>query len=90
MKIVIVVDKINSAIFRLAVPIKRHNPHLDIEILDYHPKSPDLSQMERAGKLLPEADIVLVSYWKSGEKLKEIFDLNTKPTILWVHNPYDL
>jgi len=92
MKIVIVCDKKKSAIHRLSLPIQKHNPHLKIKILPFHPKRPDLDQLEAAPKLIEEADLVHIAYWKSSKKLDETFPdlLKGKPKILCHYNPYDV
>jgi len=92
MKVLIVVDKIQSAIHRLALTIEQYNPHLDIEILPLHPKRPSPEQIEEIVKAWEVADVVHVSYWKSGEKFKEMYPKKwaEKRKILWHHNPYDI
>lgn len=92
MKICIIVDKPNSAIYRLALPIAEHNPHLKMSIVSFHPKRPAIEEIHAVQKELKEADIIHISYWKSGEKIREMFPhlLKDQPTILWHHNPYDV
>ena len=90
MKITILVDKPRSAIDRLCQAIKRHNPHLDIDICSLHPKRPDLDQIERATKSVQACDILFVGYWRSAEKIKEYIDISQKKKMCWLNNPYDL
>ncbi len=92
MRVLIIVDKKKSAIHRLALPIQKHNPHLKIEILPFHPKRYTPEDAKKATDLLEWADLVHVSYWKSGAKLKELFPdkFAAKPKVLWHHNPYDI
>jgi len=92
MKILILTDKNGSAIDILSQHIKRHNPHLDISIQSFHPKRPDIDQLEKAPKLWDEADLVHVAYWKSGEKFKELYPdkFKSKRKILCHYNPYDV
>lgn len=90
MKVLVLVDKIQSAIHRLALSIEKDNPHLDIAIIPLHPKRPDMDQIEAMHKAFLECDILHVMYWKSGEKMKEYVDITTKPSILSHHNPYNV
>jgi glycosyltransferase involved in cell wall biosynthesis len=92
MRILILVDKEKSAIHRLALPIQKYNPHLDISIEAFHPKRPSIDQIEAVTKAWDEADLVHVSYWKSGEKFKELYPekFASKRKVLWHHNPYHL
>jgi glycosyltransferase involved in cell wall biosynthesis len=93
MRIAIIVDKYDSAIGRLSKAIVRHNPHLKIKLVAFHPKRPDALQIADAVEAFKWADIVQIAYWKSGEKLKEFIDFATwtsKKKILCHYNPYDL
>lgn len=89
MKILILVDKLGSAIDRLSKLVQVNNPHLDINVLSLHPKRPDITEIEAVTKAFEECDILHVAYWKSGEKLKEYVDISKKPKILCHYNPYD-
>lgn len=88
MKITIIVDKIGSAIYRLALPIQKYNPHLNIQICDLHPKRPSEEQLKRVITNIQDSDIVDIHYWKSGELIKEY--IKDKKKILFHFNPYDL
>jgi len=90
--VLILVDKHKSAIDRLAQTIKEHNTHLNIKVLPLHPKRPDPIQVSDVIDAWEEADVVHVSYWKTGEKFKELFPelWDKKRKILWHHNPYDI
>ena len=92
MKILILVDKLGTAIDRLARMILKHNPALDIKILALHPKRPSLDDIETLASLLDWCDLLDVHYWKSGEKAKEIYPdkFAAKKKILFHFNPYDL
>jgi len=92
MKIVISVDKKNSAIDRLAEDVKKNLPYLDIVICDTHPKRPDPEQLENFRKNIVDADVWDCQYWKSGKLLLDLFpnELKNKPKILQHHNPYNL
>lgn len=90
MKILIVVDKTGSAIDRLSQSIKKHNTHLDIQVLPLHPKRPSIEEVDLVVKAFNECDLLHVAYWKSGEKLKEFVDISSKKKILCHYNPYDI
>lgn len=88
MKITIIVDKLGSAIHRLAIPIQRYNQHINIQICDLHPKRPSEDQMRRVLRNIQDSDIVDVHYWRSGELIKD--QIKDKKKILFHFNPYDL
>ena len=92
MNILIVVDKYGTAIDRLAQSVKKHNTHFNIKVLSLHPKRPDAFEIAEIHKALQWCDLLDVHYWKSGEKIKELYpDLfNSKKKILCHFNPYDL
>lgn len=91
MRIFIVIDKIGTAIDRLAQAVKKHTPHHEIKILAVHPKRAAPETISEAGKLMEWADIIDVHYWKSGEVIRtanqKVFE--SKPRILFHFNPYD-
>ena len=93
MKILIVVDKLESAIGKLALANKKINTHFDIDVIAVHPKRPDPQQIEDYIRLASEADIVDYQYWKTAlmlrDNLREVFDIAPKK-ILQHHNPYDV
>lgn len=91
MKVLIVVDKIGSAIERLAQMVKKHAPYHDIQILPVHPKRNDSEALFEASQLLQWADIIDIHYWKSGDVLMSTFaNQMKKPKILFHFNPYDI
>jgi glycosyltransferase involved in cell wall biosynthesis len=91
MKILMVVDKIGSAISRLSDGVKKYNPHLHIDIIAVHPKRPDIDQLEQFERLAKKADILDFEYWKTYVTLKEIYpELMNKPKMLAHYNPYNI
>ena len=92
MNILIVVDKFQSAIHRLAIPVEKHNKHFNIKIFPVHPKRNEASTLSEAQQLLNWADLIDIHYWKSGEVLRLAFpeEFNKKPKVLFHFNPYDL
>ena len=90
-KVLIVVDKSGSAIDRLAQSVKKHNRHLFIDILPFHPKKYSKADLELFEKMAIDADVINFEYWKSAMVLIENFPwLRSKKKILAHHNPYDL
>ena len=91
MKILIVVDKNGTAIWRLANSIKRNLSQHEIVIFPVHPKRNDADVMIEAQKLMQWADIIDIHYWKSGQVLREAFpkEFEDKPKMLFHFNPYD-
>lgn len=92
MKILIVVDKIGSAIDRLAKMVKDHNPQHTIEILPVHPKRNDSETLYEASQLLEWCDVLDIHYWRSGEVLRTPFakQFESRPRVLFHFNPYDV
>lgn len=91
MNILIVVDKYQSAIHRLALSVEKYNPHLNIKIYPVHPKRNDIEVLHTAQQLLNWADLIDIHYWKSGEVLRTSFpqEFESKPRIVCHFNPYD-
>lgn len=92
MKVVIFVDKIGSAIWKLAEAVRVNTDYMDIRVFPVHPKRNDIETLVEAQNLMNWADIIDIHYWKSGEILKTSFpsEFNSKPKILFHFNPYDL
>ena len=91
MKILIVVDKQDSAIDRLSQLIKKNLDYLSIRVLSVHPKrysEESLRIFEREAK---QADLIHFQYWKTAMMLMGKFEwLKEKPSLLTHHNPYNL
>lgn len=91
MRVLIVTDKENSAIWRLSIGVKKHNPHLHVDVIACHPKKPSLDQLQTFERLAKEADILDFQYFKTYILLRELYpELMNKPKILQHHNPYNL
>jgi len=91
MKVLAVVDKLGSAIWKCATAENNLSKYIDYEIVAVHPKKPSVEQLEEFRIKSFEADLIDFQYWKSGLKLLELFPhLKDKPKILTHHNPYDL
>lgn len=92
MKILVTHPKVGSAIERLATMNAKYMPHHEFRFAEVHPKRPDPEQLQRFIEAYEWCDIWDAQYWKTAEKLQEIFpgQLDKKPSILTHHNPYDL
>ena len=91
MKVLIVVDKLGSAINICANAMKKLADFIDYDIVAVHPKRPSTEQLEDFRKKAFEADIIDFQYWKSADMLLRCFPfLKDKKKILTHHNPYDV
>lgn len=92
MKILIIVDKTDSAIDRLSKAVQRNLPHQQIIVFPVHPKRSELDTFIELEKLLRWADVIHVAYWKSGKVVREQYPelFKAKPRMLSHHNPYDV
>jgi glycosyltransferase involved in cell wall biosynthesis len=92
MNILLLVDKFESAIDRLAQSIKRYNQHLNIEVVGVHPKRPSPEQIEEVAQKLDWCDFIMCNYWRSGEVVRQLYKdkWDSKPKTLHHNNPYDL
>lgn len=89
MKVLIIVDKRDSAIGRLATYIQKANPQHEIRIESFHPKRANAAEMVSVEAGLHWCDLVHFQYWKSAERVRSIYNI-TKPYILTHCNPYDV
>ena len=91
MRILIVCDKIGSAIHSMALGVQKYNPYLHIDVIDVHPKRPSPEQIGLFLDLAQKADILSFEYWKTYIMLREQYsEIMSKPKILAHHNPYNL
>lgn len=92
MNIVSFVDKDGSAIDRLARMNAQRFPHLNVNVLDFHPKRPDAIQMEDARKAIEWADIIDFQYWKTAVAIRNLFpkECEGKKTILTHQNEHNI
>lgn len=89
MKIVCVVDKVGTALDRLAKGVEPYHTNIEYVVCDVHPKRPDQEQLRRFEKEALDADIIDAQYYRSLYKLRELFPwLKDKKTILTHNNPY--
>ncbi len=91
LKVVCVVDKVDTAIDRLAQGMAIYHTNLDYQVVDVHPKRPDAQQLQRFEEAAYDADILDWQYFKTAEMLRSRYDwLKDKKHILTHHNPYSI
>lgn len=91
LKVVCIVDKTGTALDRLGKSVIPFHKNLDYVVLDCHPKRPDREQLEAIQRECMDADIIDAQYFRTIEKLREIFPwLKEKKTILTHNNPYSI
>lgn len=89
LKIVVIVDKTDSAIDRLARGAAKYHTNIEYVICDIHPKRPTPEQLQRFESEAKDADILDCQYYKSSEMLAERYPwVKEKKRILSHHNPY--
>lgn len=91
LKVVTVVDKVDTAIDRLAKGNAKYNTNIEHVILDVHPKRPDPVQLQRFEDNATDADIIDWQYFRTAEMLRQRYSwlLSTKQ-VLAHHNPYSI
>ncbi len=92
MKILTVVDKLGSAIHKLALANQKYNTHFENVIIPFHPKRPDQGQIDLFLEHIETADLVDFQYWKTALKILEDYPqyFENKKTVLQHHNPYSI
>lgn len=89
-KIALITDTNQSAIWRLAAALKYDG--ITYKSTSFHPKKPSPEQIQKVQELFAWADIVHIQYWKTGAKIRSMFPQmwGTKRKILTHYNPYNL
>lgn len=91
LKVVAVVDKVGTAIDRLAKGVIPYNGNLDYIVCDVHPKRPDPEQLSKFEQAAASADIIDFHYFRSAMALLERYPwLSEKKLILNHYNPYSI
>lgn len=89
LKVVSIVDKVGTALDRLAKGVAPYMNGIDYHVIDVHPKRPDPEQLARFEQLARTADIIDAQYYRSIEMLRERYSWAKEiPTILTHNNPY--
>jgi len=91
LKVVAVVDKVGTALDRLAKGVEKYNYNIDYEVVDVHPKKPSMEQIKKFVEVAMFADIIDWQYFRTAEMLRKEFDwLKDKKHILTHNNPYSI
>lgn len=91
LKVLAISDKKDTAIDRLCKGVIPYHDNLDYKVLDFHPKRPDPEQIARLKAELPTTDIIDAQYFRTIEKIRELFpEAKDIPTILTHNNPYSV
>lgn len=89
MRVVAVVDKVGTALDRLAKGVAPYHTNLDYHVIDVHPKRPSPEQLQRFEELAKTADIMDYQYYRTADMLRERYSwLKDIPSILTHNNPY--
>lgn len=89
LKIVVIVDKVGTALDRLAQGVAKYHDNIEYIVCDVHPKRPDREQLNRFENAAIDADIIDAQYYRSLYMLREMYPwLKDKKTILTHNNPY--
>lgn len=90
-RVVVVTDKENTAIDRLAQNMKPYMDTMEYIIVSVHPKRPSLEQLQRFEDVAKTADIIDFQYFRTAEMLRQRYEwIQDKKTILAHHNPYSI
>lgn len=90
LKVLCVVDKEKTALDRLAQGVAKYHNNIDYKVLAVHPKRPDHEQLRAFSEAAMDADIIDWQYFRTAEKLREMFWLSSKKQILTHNNPYSV
>jgi glycosyltransferase involved in cell wall biosynthesis len=91
LKVLAIVDKENTALDRLAKGVAPYHDNLEYKVISFHPKRPDAQQMEQMRTELQTTDIIDAQYFRTIEKVRELFpESRNIPTILTHNNPYSI
>lgn len=90
-KVVTIVDKEKTAIWRLAKMLEPYHKNLNYVVIDCHPKRPSPEQLQRVEQECMTADVIDAQYFKTMDMLRGKYPwLKDIPTVLTHHNPYSI
>lgn len=91
LKVVSIVDKQATALDRLARGVIPYHDNLDYKVLDFHPKRPSPEQLATVEKECRSADVIDYQYFRTAEKIREIFPwIKEIKSVLTHNNPYSI
>lgn len=94
MKVLQIVPAPNTAITTQANGISQHNKDIEFRCIPFHPKKPDQGQIRALKDGWHWCDFVDMQYWKSGAKIKEMYQgqnlWKARKKMLTHYNPYNL
>lgn len=89
LRVVSLVDKVGTALDRLAKGVIPYHDNIDYHVIDVHPKRPDPEQLARFEQLARTADVIDYQYYRTADMLRERYDwAKAIPSILTHNNPY--
>lgn len=90
LKVVSVVDKVGTALDRLAKGVAPFM-HLNYQVVDVHPKRPSEDQLKRFAEAARDADLIDWQYFRTAEMLRSTTPwLKDKKHLLTHNNPYSI
>ena len=90
LKVLCIVDKVDTALDRLAKGVAKYHDNLNYVVVDFHPKRPDQRQIDNLLKH-KDADVIDAQYFRSMETIRAMFPVFANiPTILTHNNPYSI
>lgn len=91
LRVVAVVDKVGTALDRLAKGVAPYMENLDYTVVDVHPKRPSEDQLKRFTEAAKDADIIDWQYYRTAEMLRATTPwLQDKKHLLTHNNPYSI
>lgn len=89
LKVISVVDKVDTALDRLAKGVAKYHSNIDYQVLDVHPKRPSVEQLAAFELANKDADIIEWQYYRTAELLRTGYEIKAKQ-ILVHNNPYSI
>lgn len=89
LKVVCIVDKPGTALWRLAKGVEKYHANLDYKVVACHPKRPSPEQLAEVERECRTADIIDSQYYRTMDMLRQRFEwLKAIPTAQTMNNPY--
>ncbi len=91
LKILSIVDKEQSAIWRIANGMSKYHDNMDYKVIAVHPKKPSSEQLVEFENQAQDADIIDFGYFRTSQLLLSRYPwLADKKKILTHYNPYSI